>query len=224
MVHGDDKGLVLPPRIAQVQVVIIPIPNKKLSEEEVARMDAKVEETAAALRAAGVKVATDCRTNYTPGWKYNHWELKGVPLRMELGPRDMDAETFFVARRDTGEKQSMKWADVVEGEQSVPALLERIQREMLERAKEEFDSCIEKTMNWEEFEAALDRGHMCLAPWADEVEIEEAVKKASAKPEQGLGGCKSLCMPMVQPELPAGTKCFWSGKPAKNWCLFGRSY
>jgi len=224
MVHGDDKGLVLPPRIAQVQVVIIPIPNKKLSEEEVARMDAKVEETAAALRAAGVKVATDCRTNYTPGWKYNHWELKGVPLRMELGPRDMDAETFFVARRDTGEKQSMKWADVVEGQQSVPALLERIQREMLERAKEEFDSCIEKTMNWEEFEAALDRGHMCLAPWADEVEIEEAVKKASAKPEQGLGGCKSLCMPMVQPELPAGTKCFWSGKPAKNWCLFGRSY
>jgi prolyl-tRNA synthetase len=76
MVHADNKGLVLPPRIAQIQVVIIPIPNKKMSEEETKRMDEKVAETAALLKAAGVKVTTDCRTNYTPGWKYNHWELK----------------------------------------------------------------------------------------------------------------------------------------------------
>lgn len=76
MVHSDNKGLVLPPRIAQIQVVIIPIPNKKMCEEEMKRMEAKVEETAALLKAAGVKVTTDCRSNYTPGWKYNHWELK----------------------------------------------------------------------------------------------------------------------------------------------------
>ncbi len=142
-------------------------------------------------------------------------------MRMELGPRDMENGTFFVARRDTGEKVSMAWDDV---EAAVPALLDTIQREMLERARKEFDASIERCMTKEEFMAALDRGHMCLAPWADEVEIEEEVKKASARPEQGVGGCKSLCMPMEQPELPEGTVCFWSGKPAKNWCLFGRSY
>merc|ERR1719183_1538692 len=141
-----------------------------MSEEETKRMDEKVAETAALLKAAGVKVTTDCRSNYTPGWKYNHWELKGVPLRMELGPRDMENGTFFVARRDTGEKVSMAWDDV---EAAVPALLDTIQREMLERARKEFDASIERCMTKEDFMAALDRGHMCLAPWADEVEIEE---------------------------------------------------
>lgn len=219
MVHGDDKGLVLPPRVAQIQTVIIPIVNKKLSPDEIKLMQQKVEETAAALKKIGVRATTDTRDNYTPGWKYNHWELKGVPLRIELGPRDMENETFMLARRDTGEKLSVSWNEAVT---VVPALLDQIQKEMLERARKEFDESIEKATTWDEFTAALERDHMCLTPWADEEAIEEEVKKKSATAD--AMGAKTLCKPLDQPDLPEGTKCFFSGKPAKNWVLWGRSY
>ena len=110
MVHGDDKGLVLPPRVAPTQVVIVPIPNSKLPPAEVAALLAAAARLEAQLAAAGVRVRTDARENYTPGWKYNHWELKGVPLRVELGPRDMAAEKAVLARRDTGAKEEVHLA------------------------------------------------------------------------------------------------------------------
>ena len=219
MVHADNKGLVLPPRVAQIQAVIIPIPNKKLSPEIVQNMLDKVTEIAAALKDAGVRVTTDCRENYTPGWKYNHWELKGVPLRIELGPRDLESQSVMLARRDTGEKTNAKWDEIAT---CVPAMLDRIQQEMYQKAKGEFESCIEKVTTWNDFMAALDRKHMVLAPWADEESIEDDIKARSATAE--LMGAKSLCIPLDQPELPEGTLCFASGKPAKNWVLLGRSY
>lgn len=219
MTHGDDKGIVLPPRVAQVQAVVIPIPNSKLAPEEAAALQNKASEIASSLKTAGVKIKMDDRVNYTPGWKYNFWELRGVPLRIELGPKDMEKQTVFVARRDTFMKESISWADIPT---RIPALLAEIQRDMLSSARARFNACIERAGDWDEFMASLDRKHMVLTPWADEVEIEEEVKKRSAT---GIAGsAKTLCIPLEQPELPEGTLCFVSGKPAKNWALWGRSY
>lgn len=219
MTHGDNKGVVLPPRVSQVQAVVVPIPNSKLSPEEVSAMLAKAKEIEEGLKAVGVRVTVDARDNYTPGWKYNYWELRGVPLRIELGPKDMGAGTVMLARRDTGAKQSTPWDELPT---HVSALLEQIQKDMLSAAKGRFDACLEKVNTWEEFMAALGRKHMALAPWADEEEIEEDVKKRSASKD--AMGAKTLCIPLDQPELPPGTVCFASGKPAKNWALWGRSY
>lgn len=219
MTHGDDKGLVLPPRVAQVQAVLIPIPNSKLGEAAVAALAARAADIEKALKAAGVRLTVDRRDNYTPGWKYNYWELRGVPLRIELGPKDMDAGVAMLARRDTGAKQSLPWDQLAA---AVPKLLEQIQAEMYGRARSEFDACIERVSTWDEFMAALDRKHMALGPWCDEEAAEEDVKKRSACKD--AMGAKSLCIPLEQPELAPGTLCFVTGKPAKNFCLFGRSY
>ncbi|GLC45746.1 hypothetical protein PLESTB_000502900 [Pleodorina starrii] len=219
MTHADDKGLVLPPRVAPKQVVIIPIPKANTPPETVQAMMDKVTELTAALEKEGVRVVTDTRTNYTPGWKYNQWELKGLPLRMELGPKDMENSAVVLARRDTGAKETVGWADVAA---RVPALLETIQADMFAAAKGRTADCTEVCHSFEEFMAALNNKHMALTPWADEEEIEEEVKKKSTTPD--AMGAKTLCLPFEAPPLPEGTKCFYSGKPAKNWALWGRSY
>lgn len=219
MTHADDKGLVLPPRVAPKQVVIIPIPKASTPPEMVQAMMDKVDEMRKALEAADVRVVTDTRANYTPGWKYNHWELKGLPLRCELGPKDMENSCVVLARRDTGAKETVAWADVAT---RVPALLETIQADMFAAAKARTADCTEVCHSFEEFMTALNNRHMALTPWADEEEIEEEVKKKSTTPD--AMGAKTLCLPFEAPPLPEGTKCFYSGKPAKNWALWGRSY
>uniref|UniRef100_A0A7R9VIU9 proline--tRNA ligase n=1 Tax=Chlamydomonas euryale TaxID=1486919 RepID=A0A7R9VIU9_9CHLO len=219
MTHGDDKGLVLPPRAAPKQVVIITIPNSKTTPEGLAAMTEKAAELHAALEAAGVRVVSDTRENYTPGWKYNHWELKGVPVRLELGPKDMEKGVAVLARRDTGTKEEAAWGDVAG---RMPSLLETIQADMYTAARAKYDACWKQVTTWDEFMEAINGRNMALAPWADEVEVENDVKKRSAVGE--LQGAKTLCIPFKQPEMPPGTLCFASGKPAKNWALWGRSY
>lgn len=219
MTHGDDKGLVIPPRVAQVQVVVIPIPNSKMGEEATKAMLDRAAAIAAELKAAGVRVTTDTRDNYTPGWKYNFWELRGVPLRIELGPRDMEGGVAMLARRDTGAKESAPWGELAA---KVPVLLEQIQGDMYARARAAFDGCIEVAYTWDDFMAALERKHMVLAPWCDEEAAEDEVKKRSATKD--AMGAKTLCLPLEQPELKPGTPCFVTGKPAKNFALWGRSY
>ncbi|KFM24691.1 Putative proline-tRNA ligase [Auxenochlorella protothecoides] len=228
MTHGDDRGVVIPPRVCAVQVVLIPIPSTKLGEEARAAMAARAAEIEAALKTAGLRVRVDDRDNYTPGWKYNYWELRGVPLRLELGPKDMEAGVAMLARRDTGAKESVAWADVAA---RVPQLLDTIQSDMLAKAKATLDTCIEQVTTWEGFMAALERKHAVLAPWCDEESVEEDVKRRSAGKDgenkdarEATMGAKTLCIPLEQPELPEGTMCFASGKPAKNWALWGRSY
>ena len=109
MVHGDDKGLVLPPRVAKVQVVIIPVVFKDTEKEKLLAKAKEIEET---LIKAGIRVKVDDRVNYSPGWKYNHWELKGVPLRIELGPKDLEKEEVRAVRRNDGEKFQIKWQEI----------------------------------------------------------------------------------------------------------------
>ncbi|DBA82977.1 TPA: hypothetical protein ACH3X1_006755 [Trebouxia sp. C0004] len=219
MVHGDDKGIVMPPRVAPQQVVVIPIPNAKMTGDDKQAMAAKADQLVQELKSNGVRVTSDCRDNYTPGWKYNHWELKGVPIRLELGPKDMENKTVMLARRDTGVKQSVAWDDVAA---RIPELLEQIQEDMLQTRRKEFDNSIVELTSWDGFVKALDDKKMVRTPWCDEEEVEEDVKKNSASAD--AMGAKTLCIPLEQPFLPEGAKCFRSGKPAKNWVLWGRSY
>ncbi|CAL6382266.1 unnamed protein product [Bathycoccus prasinos] len=221
MVHGDDVGLRLPPRIAPIQVVIVTIPNSKLSEEKAQMLKDNAEAIGKSLTdSASVRVKTDTRDNYTPGWKYSHWEVKGVPIRLEFGPRDLDNETCVLVRRDTSEKEVCKLADV---NARVPELLVEIQQNMFNQAKAIRDTSTITVTEWKDFVPALDQKKMVLTPWCETKESEEEVKKRSSEESEG-GAAKTLCIPFIQPPLKEGTKCFITGKPATVWVLWGRSY
>jgi prolyl-tRNA synthetase len=230
MVHGDDKGLVMPPRVAPVQVVICPINNKELSKEA---LGSYANEIYSSLVAAGVRVEVDDRDNYTPGWKYNHWEQRGVPIRIELGPRDYANKTARLVRRDNSQKSDVSVTALAA---SVPAMLEDIQASLFAKAKKGRDEKIVKVLRWEDFVPALNNQCLVLTPWCNETEWEDKVKAMSRDQAlSAVGGtetatcstsvaAKTLCMPFDQPDLPEGTKCFVSGLPATTWVLWGRSY
>jgi prolyl-tRNA synthetase len=110
MFHSDDKGLVLPPKLAQHQVIIVPVPFK--GQEQV--LEQKAEELSKLLKAAGIRSHVDKRDIYTPGWKYNHWELKGVPVRLELGPKDFEKQEVRAVKRNDGKKIQIKWSELSE--------------------------------------------------------------------------------------------------------------
>jgi len=234
MVHSDDKGLVLPPRIAPIQCVIVPIVVKQSDAANKAQAD-MCAEMVAALGAAGIRVKLDDRTNYNPGWKYNHWELKGVPLRIEVGPRDVEARQARCVRRDTNEKEDVPMACLT---QKVALLLVTMQHDLLSKARKSRDDNIVKVWEWKDFVPALQKGHMVLTPFCNETEFEELVKdKSKAEALAALGqetedereatpvAAKTLCIPFDAPELPAGTPCFVAPeKPATCWVLWGRSY
>ncbi|XP_031502248.1 proline--tRNA ligase, cytoplasmic [Nymphaea colorata] len=215
MVHGDDKGLVLPPKVASLQVIVIPVPYKDADTQGI--LDA-CSETVAALRAAGFRAEADLRENYSPGWKYSQWEMKGVPLRIEIGPRDLANNQVRAVRRDTSAKMDVPRHKLVE---DVGTILDDIQQSMYQTAKQKRDACIVVVRTWEEFMDALAAKKMILAPWCDEMEVEKDVK---ARTKGEMGAAKSLCTPFDQMPLPEGTLCFASGKPAKIWTYWGRSY
>jgi prolyl-tRNA synthetase len=144
--------------------------------------------------------------------------MKGVPLRIEIGPKDLANQQVRVVRRDNGLKVDIPAANLVE---EVKALLDEIQANLLKTAKEKRDACIEVIHTWDEFTTALNNKRLILAPWCDEEEVEKDVK---ARTKGDLGAAKTLCTPFDQPELPEGTLCFASGKPAKKWSFWGRSY
>lgn len=253
MVHGDDKGLVLPPRVAPTQAVIIYIYNSKTSEEDIQRLRDKVflsrgndmqsVELRDQLKAAGIRVELDTREHYNPGWKYNYWEQKGIPLRIEMGPKDLEKEQVVFARRDDlspSGKTTVAWKDVVPAAGEMVSVsigsnqqLETIQASMLDKARRERDSHIRYVSNWEEFVKALD-GNMVLAPWCECISCEEEVKKRTApdatekKPVGEApalsGSAKTLCLPFNQEQLPEDCKCFCCGQKATAFALWGRSY
>jgi len=233
MVHSDDKGLVLPPRIAPIQVVIVPI---TMSGSDANKQRTVCADLAAQLKAAGVRVEVDDRDNYNPGWKYNFWEMKGVPLRLELGPKDLEKGQVRMVRRDNNDKQDVPWCLVP---QQVALLLVTSQHEMLARATAQRDAALKKVTDWKDFVPTIALGHLALTPFCNDeqaTEFEELVKDKSkaealaAMEEEEDERCatpvaaKTLCIPFEQPPLPEGTKCFISGKPATCWVLWGRSY
>ena len=228
MVHGDDKGLVLPPRIAPVQVIICPILKKDVADSLLAYS----REVETLLKAAGVRVEVDARMNYTPGWKFNHWEQKGVPIRLEIGQRDVESQQCRLVRRDTGEKSDV--STVTGLAEVITSMLDAIHDYLFQKSKAERDAKTVNVYEWKDFVPALEQSCLIMTPFCDETEWEEKVKSRSR--EESLAGAteedtcatsaagKSLCKPFDQPPLPEGTKCFISGKPAKAWVLWGRSY
>lgn len=209
MVHGDDKGLVLPPRIAPIQVIVIPIHYKSEDVEPVRR---KVEELAGRLRGVGITVQIDDREQYTPGWKFHDWELRGIPLRVEIGPRDVKKEEVMLVRRDTGERTSVEESGAVE---EISSLLEEIQRSLFHRAKRMLDGYTFTAKDYEEFRQRLkDKGGFIRAGWCLESRCENKVKEET--------GADIRIIPF-EDEAVFG-RCVYCGEEAKKVVYFAKAY
>jgi prolyl-tRNA synthetase len=170
MTHGDDNGLILPPRIAPYQVVIVPIPRGNWQETVLP----KAREIKASLEARGIRVFLDDRDTQTPGWKFAEWELRGVPLRMELGPKDLEKSAVMVARRDTRAKESMPMDGLSE---AVARKLDEIQEALFNRAKTFRDEHTTRVSTYDEFKSVMEgRPGFVIAGWCGSEECEAQIK------------------------------------------------
>jgi len=209
MAHSDNHGLVLPPLLAPIQVVIIPIFKKQEQLDNISVTAGKIK---ADLEAKGISVKFDNRDNYTPGWKFADYELKGVPVRLAIGPRDMENGTVEVARRDTLVKETIPAGQVTDYiEKLLPEIQENIYRKASEFKKE--NTFLIDT--WDDFVKTLDTtGGFILAHWDGTPETEEKIKEETK--------ATIRCIPFDSPEEDG--KCIYSGKPSKRRVLFARSY
>jgi prolyl-tRNA synthetase len=209
MVHGDDKGLIIPPKVAPTQVVIVPIPFKGAEPEVIA---AKAKEIAETLKAKSFSVILDDRDAYTPGWKFNQWELKGVPIRIELGPRDLKQGQVVMVRRDTGQKIPVKEADIPS---NIEKLLQEIQDNLFAKAKALLQEKTTSVQGYEEFKKVVcNKGGFLKAAWCGSADCE-----AKIKDETGA----TIRVRPFQKEEPA-TNCVYCGQKAKEIVYFARSY
>jgi len=209
MAHSDDEGLVLPPKIAPLQVVIVPIYK---GPEQKSQIDARVSELMAQLKKAGVRVKYDDSDNNRPGWKFAEYEMKGVPVRIALGARDLENNVVEVARRDTKEKKSISLDGLHE---TIVQLLDKIQQAMFDKARAYRDAHITKVDNWQDFEKTLDgEGGFISAHWDGTAETEESIKQKTK--------ATIRCIPLNNPQEEG--KCILTGKPSKERVLFARAY
>ena len=209
MVHGDDKGLVLPPKIAPTQIVIVPI---FFSEEEKKMVDAKAKEVQIKLKAIRLSVEYDARQQFTPGWKFNEWEMKGVPLRIEIGPRDVKAGKIVTVMRDTGEKSSIRLEDL---ETEVPKLLDTIQTNLFQNAKRFLEEHTQKISDYEAFKQTIrENGGFLKACWCSVQDCEDRIKEET--------GATIRAIPFEQEH--AWSTCIYCGKPADKVVYFARAY
>ncbi len=209
MLHGDDKGLVIPPQIAPIQVVLVPIYFKEQQSDAVT---AKVQSITETLEKGGIEAHADFRDQYTPGWKFNDWELKGVPLRLEVGPRDVENRQCVLVRRDNSEKLVVKDDDVVN---EVKKCLSEIQSNLLAKAKTALEQAITTITSYEEFKKTLEsRGGFIRSCWCGSTECEEAIQSDT--------GATIRTLPLKDEEI--FSKCVHCGKPATKVAYFARSY
>ncbi|MCE1167167.1 MAG: proline--tRNA ligase [Sphingobacteriia bacterium] len=208
MSHSDDNGLVLPPRLAPIQVAIIPIFRK---EEQLAIIDDAVKPIIAALRKKGISVKYDNRDGLTPGWKFNEYEFKGVPVRIAIGPRDLENGTAEVARRDTLTKEIIALEGI---EEYVANLLEEIQSNLFNKAAAYREENTRSVNTWEEFEAALDKGGFVAAHWDGTPETEQKIKEMTKA---------TIRFIPINPEPEEG-KCILTGNPSPHRVFFARAY
>jgi len=222
MTHSDDAGLVLPPKVAPMQVVFVPISPKgpEKAPEQHAELMAFVDKAVCALRDAGVRVHVDTRFNLKPGNKFYEWERRGVPLRIECGPRDVEAGTLLCARRTGGDKFPLPLDDSFAG--SIGTELDDMQVALFEAASERMRASTFEPSSFEEMAAALAESDgqsspgFFLAPWCDDVEAEEQVKKQTK--------ATIRCFPFDEQHRAEGQTCFYSGKPATHMALFARAF
>ena len=208
MVHGDDSGLILPPRIAPHQVVIVPIPRGDWRATVLPR----ARDIEAALKRAGVRVLLDDREEYKPGWKFAEWEMRGVPLRLEIGPRDIEQEQVLLARRDTREKLTAPMDGL---EERVTGLLDAVQTALYERAVAFRDSHTVRTASSDEFRRAFEgRPGFVIAPWCGSAECEAQIKADTQATIRNL----AFDLP------PATGACVRCGQPGLTDAYFAKSY
>ena len=209
MAHSDNNGLVLPPKLAPIQVVMVPIYK---GADELAAVVERMNAIAQELKAKGISVKIDDRDNVRSGFKFAEYELKGVPVRLAIGPRDMAAGTVEIARRDTLTKESVSQQEVVA---KVEQLLEEIQANIFKKALSFRDSMITRVDTWDEFVKTLDeKGGFISAHWDGTVETEIAIKEATK--------ATIRCIPLDSVEEQG--VCIYSGKPSSRRVLFARSY
>ncbi len=209
MAHSDDNGLVLPPKLAPIQVVIVPIYKKM---EELAAISAKVDEIIPKLKARGITVKYDDNDNRKPGWKFAEYELKGVPVRLAMGPRDLANGTVEVARRDTLEKQNLPVENI---DEYVEILLGEIQENIFRKALSFRDENIRKADTWEEFKQLInEKGGFVSAHWDGSAETEQRIKEETK--------ATIRCIPL-DGEEEAG-QCIFSGNPSSRRVLFAVAY
>jgi prolyl-tRNA synthetase len=207
MVHGDERGLKLPPKVAPVQVIIVPIMFDKTKKEVLEKA-----ESIRAILKKDFRVEIDTRDGYTPGWKFNEWEMKGVPLRLEIGPKDMAQGQVMLARRDIGEKIAVKEEKLVE---TVKELLDNIQENLFTRAKKFLEENIRETSDYNEFKKIIEKQRgLVKTYWCGSKDCEDKIKeetKASIR-----------CIPFEQEE--ASGKCIYCGKKSSTLVYFARAY
>ncbi|NOT51717.1 MAG: proline--tRNA ligase [Chitinophagaceae bacterium] len=209
MAHSDDQGLILPPRIAPVQVVIVPIYK---GDEQKAQIDAKVKEVSAQLKDLGIRIKYDDNDNARPGWKFAEYEMKGVPVRLAIGARDLEKNVVEVARRDTKEKRVIDLTGIAD---YINALLLEIQNNMFAKAKNYMDEHITPANSWDEFERLLDeKGGFISAHWDGTPETEEAIKEKT----------KATIRCIQLNNTQENGKCILTGKPSTQRVLFARAY
>ena len=209
MTHSDDKGLVLPPKLAPDQVVIVPIYR---NDEQFELVSELAKEVMKELRTKGVRVKFDNRDTYKPGWKFNEYELKGVPIRLAIGPRDVENGTLELARRDTLTKESISRDDVVS---IVVDLMDEIQKNLYNKADSFRTEKTTDVVTYDEFKEVLNtKGGFILAHWDGTAETEELIKKETK--------ATIRCIPL-DTKLEKGT-CMVSGKPSNQKVLFAKAY
>jgi prolyl-tRNA synthetase len=208
MAHSDDQGLVLPPKLAPIQVVIVPIYK---NDEQLQQISAAVDVLVADLRARNISVKFDDRDTHKPGWKFNEYEFKGVPVRIAIGPRDLENGTAEVARRDTKEKSVMQLTDLG---MKVEHLLEQIQQNIYNRALSFRDEKMIMVDSWAEFKEKIEEGGFLLAHWDGTPETEEKIKQETK--------ATIRCIPLYAKDEQG--VCVYSGKPSGKRVIFARAY
>jgi prolyl-tRNA synthetase len=209
MVHGDNAGLILPPRLAPYQVVIVPIWRKDAEKTTVLDSVARIEK----MLKGKVRLKVDLSEN-TPGWKFNEWELRGVPVRMEVGPRDIQKSSVMLVRRDNRAKESVA-IDALEAR--LPVILEEVQQSLLQRAKEFQTQNTHYTGSYEEFKQIIaEKRGFVRVKWAEDTAAEQAIKEETK--------ATLRVIPFDQPEGGVQGTCFYTGKPATCEAIFARAY
>ncbi|HLU85015.1 MAG TPA: proline--tRNA ligase [Vicingaceae bacterium] len=208
MTHSDDEGLVLPPKIAPIHVVIVPIYK---GEEQLQQISERALELKKELEAKNIRVKYDDRDTHKPGWKFAEYEFKGVPVRIALGPRDLENGTVEVARRDTKEKEILQQKDLAH---KVENLLEKIQRNLYQKAVDYREEMTNKADNWEEFTQLIEKGGFVLAHWDGTPETEEEIKQQTK--------ATIRCIPLNNKQEEG--KCVFSGNPSNQRVVFAKAY
>ncbi|MFN2114710.1 MAG: proline--tRNA ligase, partial [Anaerolineae bacterium] len=207
MAHGDDQGLRLPPKLAPAQVVIVPIWRREEQKGDVLEAAERIH----AELAGCFRVKMDVREGVTPGWKFNEWEMRGVPLRLEIGPRDLEAGTVVLSRRDTGDKITVAQSEL---QSEVPRLLGEIQAGLLAQAEERLAERTSTASDYEELQSLVAEGGFVRAYWDGTSDDEARI--------QDECGATIRCIPFTQPDEPG--PCVYTGRMTGTQVLFAKAY